>query len=254
MGKQAITIVTGASAGIGEEFARQLAKRGDRLLLVARRGDRLEVLAAELAEEYGSHVEVESVDLADENAIVAFVDSLRAARRPVELLVNNAGFGLRGPFLDLSIEQQLAMVDLNIKAVMRLCHGLRPLYRQGSAIINVASMAAFQSGPYMATYYATKAFVLSFSEALHEEFKEEGVAVQALCPGPTDSDFGDVAGLEDLTIWKYGRMSARKVVKASLNNEDEAIVVPGISNRLLGHANKVIPRFVSRRIAALVQK
>ena len=141
---------------------------------------------------------------------------------------------MRGLILDLSIEQQLGMVDLNIKAVMCLCHGLRRLYQPGTGIVNVASMAAFQSGPYMATYYATKAFVLSFSEALHEELKEECVSVQALCPGPTDSDFGDVAGLEDLALWKYGRMSARKVVKASLDNERDPIVIPGLSNRLLG--------------------
>ena len=254
MSKQAVTIVTGASAGIGEEFARQLARRGDRLLLVARRLDRLEVLAAELEEEYGVGIDVQSVDLADTEQIADFVESLCEARRPIELLVNNAGFGLRGAFLDLSLEQQLAMVDLNIKAVLRLCHGLRRLYHPGTAIINVASMAAFQAGPYMATYYATKAFMLSFSEALHEELKTEGVSVQALCPGPTDSDFGEVAGLGDLTIWKYGRMSARKVVRASLNNEEDPIVIPGLSNRLLGQANKVIPRFVSRRIAALMQK
>src|ERR1700740_1740045 len=186
-----VALVTGASAGLGVEFARQLSKRGHRLVLVARRKERLDALAKELG-----NARAVAIDLSKANATAKLMADLEAAGEQVEILVNNAGFGLIGRFAELDPKRERQMIDLNVGALTDLCRAVAPamIERKSGGIINVASTAAFQPGPKMAVYFATKAFVLSLSEALHEELKPHGIKVTCLCPGPTRTEFGEVAG------------------------------------------------------------
>ena len=187
---QPVTLVTGASSGLGELFARRCAARGDRLALVARRKNRLK----KIAKDFGKDTIVVAEDLSDYDAAEAVIEAIEKKGCYVKTLINNAGFGLRGSFPDLPLGDQLDMIQVNITALTELCHRTVPMMKAAGegAILNVASTAAFQAGPEMATYYATKAFVLSLSEALHEELAPHGIAVTALCPGATRTEFADV--------------------------------------------------------------
>src|SRR5205823_2463767 len=189
--KTPVALVTGASAGLGVEFARQLSKRGHRLVLAARRKERLEELAREL-----SNARAVAIDLSKANAAAKLLADVESAGEHVDVLINNAGFGLIGRFAELDAKRQRQMIDLNAGALTDLCRAVAPgmIERKSGAILNVASTAAFQPGPKMAVYFATKAFVLSLSEALHEELKTHGINVTCLCPGPTRTEFGEVAG------------------------------------------------------------
>src|SRR5512139_593388 len=188
-----VALVTGASAGLGVDFARQLSSKGMRLVLVARRKDRIDALAAELG-----NARAVAADLSLPGAADALMADFDAHGEHVQLLVNNAGFGLAGRFAKLDSKRQRQMIDLNCGTLVELAHAVLPgmIERKQGAILNVASTAAFQPGPGMAVYFATKAFVLSFSEALHEEVRKDGVTVSALCPGPTATEFGQVAGFK----------------------------------------------------------
>jgi short-subunit dehydrogenase len=174
----------------------------------------------------------------------------------VDRLVNNAGFGLAGRFAQLPAERQMAMIDLNVRLLTELCRLTVPgmVERGRSGILNVASTAAFQAGPHMAVYYATKAFVLSLSEALHQELKGTGVHVTALCPGPTATEFFDVAGAANSRLAKMGA-DAPSVVRAGLRGLDRnrAIVIPGLANRIGAQANRLLPRAAMRRIVASIK-
>ena len=196
-----VALITGASAGLGEEFARQLSKRGHRLVLAARRKDRLEALAAELG-----NARAVGIDLARPGAADRLVADVEAAGETIELLVNNAGFGLLGRFDKADPKRLRQMVDLNCGALTDLCRAALPgmVNRRSGAILNVASTAAFQPGPGMAVYFATKAYVLSLTEALHEEAGRFGVKVSALCPGPTRTEFGEVAGFGGNGLFDLG--------------------------------------------------
>lgn len=244
-------LVTGASAGIGEEFARQLARRGTDLVLVARRGERL----AELADELGGEVEVEvlAADLLAPSGRESVEERLRAFAGPVDLLVNNAGYGMYGPFAELDVERQTRMIELNVTALTRLAHAVAGRLRQDGAggIINVASTAAFQPDPYGAVYGATKAFVLSFSEALHEELAPAGVRVTALCPGFTATEFQHVAGVRDGAMPAPGVMKVEPVVRAGLDafTRGRAVCIPGVVNKLTGHGSAMSPSVLTRRIS-----
>ena len=247
-------LITGASSGIGEAFARQLAKRGHDLVLVARRRERMEKLAAELSEAHGVEAEVVEADLADDNAVATVEERLR--RGDIDLLVNDAGFATRGEFAGLPLGRELEELDVNVRALMRLTHAaLGPMVEHGrGAVINVASTGAFQPVPHMATYAATKAFVLHFSEALHEEVKGKGVTVTCLCPGPVKTDFQQVAGVDEgrLRAWKNPDDVVRSALKAA--SARRAITVPGALNVSLVAAVKLMPRFVVRRIAGSMFK
>ena len=244
-------LITGASSGIGETFARHLAKRGHDLVLVARRRDRLEKLAAELSEAHGVKAEVVEADLADDSAVATVEERLR--RGDIDLLVNDAGFGTRGEFAGLPIERELEELDVNVRALMRLTHAaLGPMVGRGrGAVINVASTGAFQPVPHMATYAATKAFVLHFSEALHEEVKGKGVTVTCLCPGPVKTEFQQVAGVNDRRVPALAWTSVDAVVESALKavSARRAIVMPGLLNQVTAGAVKLMPRSLARRIA-----
>lgn len=251
------TVITGASSGIGAELARAFAARGYPLVLTARRHERLEALAAEIQEAHGVPVEIMALDLEDREAPRDLAEMLHDRGIAVYTLVNNAGFGLRGNFATLPHERQIAMIDLNVTALTALCRLMLPgmIERGRGGILNVASTAAFQAGPYMAVYYATKAYVLSLSEALHEEAKPHGVTVTALCPGPTESEFAATADLEQSKLFKRGAMSSAEVARIGVQGYEagRAIVVAGASNRVGTLGAKLFPRFLTRRIAGLLQ-
>ena len=242
-----VTLITGASAGLGVEFARQCAARGEELALVARRRDRLEALAAEL----GTAVHVFVADLSLEGAAASLIAELAAEGLGVGTLINNAGFGLAGPFADRPPARQSEMIALNVRALVELCHLALPAMRaRGTgAICNVASTAAFQPGPNMAVYYASKAFVLSFTEALHHELKGSGIRVSALCPGPTATEFGAVAEAQ-MPSSRLITAAAADVVRAGLKGLDrnKAVVIPGWGNKAGANASRFLPRAVVRRI------
>src|SRR3954452_21209816 len=247
-----IALITGASAGLGVEFARQLSERGHRLVLVARRKDRLEELAKELG-----NARAVALDLSKANAAAKLMADIEAAGEAVDLLVNNAGFGLIGQFAELDAKRLRQMIDLNVGTLTDLCRAVAPqmIKRKSGAILNVASTAAFQPGPRMAVYFATKAFVLSLSEALHEELKPHGIKVPCLCPGPTRTEFGDVAGFGGNGLFDHVAMGAREVVEGGLKGLDrnKAVVVPGLVNKVTASSGRFAPRSVVRKIAGAIK-
>jgi short-subunit dehydrogenase len=245
-----VALVTGASAGLGVEFARQSAAQGLRLVLVARRKERLEALAAEL----GNARAVE-MDLSAPGAAERLMADLAKHKETVELLVNNAGFGLTGRFAELDGPRQREMIDLNCGALTELAHAVLPgmIARNGGGILNVASTAAFQPGPGMAVYFATKAFVLSFSEALHDEVKHHGVKVSCLCPGPTRTEFRSVSGFDPKGRLAKLSADAASVVAAGLKGleRNQAVVVPGAANKIISQVHRLFPRALMRRAARM---
>jgi uncharacterized protein len=246
----AIALVTGASAGLGEEFARQLSAQGKRLVLVARRKERLDALAAELG-----NTRVVAADLSQPGAPAGLMADIANHDETVELLVNNAGFGLAGRFAELDEARQREMINLNCGALTELAHAVLPgmIDRNSGGILNVASTAAFQPGPGMTVYFASKAFVLSFSEALHDEVKRHGVRVSCLCPGPTRTEFRSVSGFDPKG--RLGKISAdsQSVVRAGLRGleHNRAVVVPGVANKIIAQVHRVFPRAVMRRAARM---
>lgn len=247
-----VTLITGASAGLGAEFARQCASRGEALALVARRRDRLDALAGQLDGE----VHVFAADLALADAAASLVDQVEAEGLVVDTLINNAGFGLGGKFVRLPLERQREMIDLNVRTLTELCRLVLPgmVERGRGGILNVASTAAFQPGPNMAVYYASKAYVLSFSEALHHELKGTRVKVTALCPGPTATEFFDVAGVSGSILARFAA-PGEGVVRAGLRGLDrnKAIVVPGLTNKLSAGSSRFLPRAAMRRIVGAIK-
>lgn len=244
-----LALVTGASAGIGQELARRLAVGGHDLALVARRADELRALAAELTTAHGGSAHVFPADLADPAAPKRLFDEVTGAGLAVDVLVNNAGFGLLGPFADADLGRTMAMVQVNVAALTHLTGLFLPGMRQRGRgrIMNVASTAAFQPGPLMAVYYATKAYVLSFSEALHEELAGTGVTVTCLCPGPTKTEFADVSGMGATALFRgpnvmdVGRVADEGCLGMM---KGKRLVVPGMMNRLLIGAGRFVPRGV----------
>ncbi|MGZ2411893.1 uncharacterized protein ACUXST_001314 [Sphingomonas sp. F9_3S_D5_B_2] len=247
-----VALITGASAGLGAEFARQLSARGTRLVLAARREDRLRALGDELG-----NARAVAIDLSAADAAERLVDDLDAAGEQVELLINNAGFGQIGRFVTSDARRQREMIDLNVGTLTGLCRAIAPrmVERRSGGILNVASTAAFQPGPNMAVYFATKAYVLSFSEALHEELKPHGVHVTALCPGPTRTEFGDIAGFGGNGMFDRVAMESPGVVAAGLAglSKNRAVVVPGAINKFGAASTRFAPRSIVRKIAGAIK-
>jgi uncharacterized protein len=247
-------LITGASAGLGAAFARQLADRGVLLTLVARRGDRLEELARALPVE----VEVLTADLRSAASVDIIADRLAATDQPIDLLVNNAGFGAYGPFVDLPADRQLDMVDLNVTALVQLSHAAagQLVPRGGGGIINVGSTAAYQPDPFGAVYGATKAFVRSFTEAIHEELRDRGVHVMLLSPGFTETEFQEVAAVADSAMPGPLRMTADQVVAEALRDfgRGRPVCIPGPANKLNVAAVEVTPSVISRKASKLIHE
>jgi short-subunit dehydrogenase len=251
----ATALITGASAGIGEAISRQLASRGHGVTLVARREERLDVLAQELSERHGIRAEAIATDLGDADARERLASQIEDLGLQVEILVNNAGFGDADTVVDSDRERLLAMVRLNCEALLDLqARYLREMVARGrGAVINIASAAAFQPIPGTATYAATKAFVLSLSEAVHEELKGTGVTVTAVCPGPVRTEFTRVAGIEQAEDQLPGLfwMSSEAVAKAAVDAADQGkrAVVPGLINRAGALTGQHTPRMLALPIA-----
>jgi short-subunit dehydrogenase len=253
-----VTLITGASSGLGEGFSKALAARKHNLLLVARRQERLAELAVEL--ERGNDVSVKTIalDLAAPDAGERLMAEVATRGLTFETLINNAGVGARGGFAGIGLDEQKRMIALNCTALMELCHRVLPgmIERGRGGILNVASTASFQPGPWMAVYYATKAFVLSFSEALHEEVRAHGIKVAALCPGPTRTEFADVAGMGDSALFKRFASSSDAVVRDGLAalEHNQAVKISGALNAIMAESIRFTPRTLARRIAGGMQR
>jgi short-subunit dehydrogenase len=243
-------LITGASAGIGEAFARRLARDGYDLIVVARRRVRLEELAAALQNNHGVHARVVEADLTQAAALHRLEQHV--ADTNLDLLVNNAGFGTIGRFAELDVHKEEEEIRLNVLALVRLTRSALPamIKRGKGGIINVSSMAGFQPCPYTATYGATKAYVTSFTEALAEELRGTGVIVQALCPGFTRTEFQERGGIDASGVPSFAWMSAEEVVDASLAAlaRGRIICVPGLGNQMLSAVSGAVPRAAVRRI------
>lgn len=246
-------VVTGASAGIGVAFARELATGGTNLVLTARRKDRLERLAQELISLHKIHVEIIAADLAERGAPQSIFAFTQAKGIAIELLINNAGFGAYGEFVQTDTQRLLDMVQVNCAAVVHLTRLYLPqmIERRRGDVLIVASTASFQAVPYISTYAATKAFDLLLAEGLAEEVKPYGVRVCALCPGSTESEFQQVAGQTQVAASMRRKETAEKVVKTGLKAlaEGKSYVISGFRNYLGAQSQRLVPRGVVTRIA-----
>jgi uncharacterized protein len=241
-----VTLITGASSGIGAELARVFAAHGDELVLVARRDRELAALADEIAAGGGKRPTVIAVDLARPGAVALIVAELGLRDIEPANVVNNAGFGLAGPSASLSRDEQLAMVDLNVRALTELSLAFTDsLLRHRGGILNVASIAGFLPGPGMAVYYASKAYVVSFSEALHAELSPRGVRVTALCPGPVATGFQERAGIRAGGIGEGSLLAlpARRVAEIGYAGfmRGRRVVIAGFGNRLVMFFARFLP-------------
>lgn len=254
-----IALVTGASSGLGLELATLLARDRHDLVLVARSRERLEEIGKGLREEFGATATVVARDLADPEAPREIVQELESRGLAIDVLVNNAGLGVYGFFAKTSLAKELGMIQVNLVAVTELAKRLLPpmLQRRRGRILNVASTAAFQPGPLMAVYYATKAYVLSFSEALANETAGTGVTVTALCPGPTLTEFQKQAGLEETRLFRSPLvLDAATVALAGYRGmmRGKRVVIPGVGNKLLVRAVRFSPRRLVTAVARQIQE
>jgi short-subunit dehydrogenase len=241
---KAITLITGASAGIGTELARVFAAHGHELVLVARRQDRLEALADDIAATGKPRPLVLAADLEQHDAVKQISEQLSLRNLEPDIVVNNAGFGLSGSAAVLSRDEQLAMIDLNVRALTELSLAfVDSLERHRGGILNVASIAGFLPGPGMAVYYATKAYVLSFSEALHRELSGRGVRVTTLCPGPVLTGFQTRSGMRIDNIPKFVMLSAQRVAQIGYRGfvRGKRVVVAGIANKIIVCLFRLLP-------------
>jgi short-subunit dehydrogenase len=239
-------LITGASSGIGEEFARQLARRGYNVVLVARRADRLESLAKQLGP-VGVRAQVESADLRDPEAVSSLPGRVAEAGLEIDFLVNNAGFGTYGAFAESMLESQIGQIRVNVEALVVLTHQFLPrmLERRQGAVVNVASSAGLQPLPYEAVYAASKAFALNFSEALHVETRGTGVAVVAVNPGPVPTEWQAVAGLTEQPRFPPS-VTPQQVVEEALSavDKDKRSIIPGRLVRLSMLTTRAVPNTV----------
>jgi uncharacterized protein len=255
--RRATALVTGASGGIGLELARLLAADGHDLVLVARSRERLDEEAAALARDHGVTATAIALDLAGPEAPERLHDDVRRRGLEIDVLVNNAGFGSHGRFVETDWEPERRMIQLNMLALTGLTKRFLPgmVERRRGRVLNVASTAAFQPGPLMAVYYATKAYVLSFSEAIAEELRGTGVTVTALCPGPTLTGFQGAAGIGNVRLirgaMRFLVMDAASVARIGYRAlmRGRPVVVAGRLNRLLAWSVRITPRSVVRRIS-----
>lgn len=252
-------LVTGGSGGIGFEIAKVLARNGLDLVLVARTRDTLEAAAGQLEGKFGARVHVFAADLRRPDAPQAIFDFLHNENIPIDVLVNNAGFGVGGEFADTKLQRELEMIQVNISALTHLTKLFLPamIKRKAGRVLNVASTAAFQPGPLMAVYYATKAYVLSLSQALAEELRHSGVTVTALCPGPTRTRFAASAQMTKSRLFTaFGIAHAADVAEfgVAAMMHGRRVAIPGIKNKIVAQASRFVPRAVSAKLARMAQE
>lgn len=251
-------LITGASSGIGLELARLFAADKCDLVLVARRADRLEALAKELEAAHGIRARAIAKDLADPAAPAQLAEALRNRGAAIDVVVNNAGFGALGHFARLDERRQLEMVQLNVAALTHLTRLFLPgmVERHRGGVLNVASTAAFQPGPLMSVYYATKAYVLSLTEGLAEELRGTGVVASCLCPGPTFTEFLVRAEMKQSAAFEAAAMSAARVARVGYRGfrKGRVVVVPGFGNRLGTLLVRAVPRWLARKATFYLNK
>lgn len=262
MTAQGTALVTGASAGIGRELARTFASEGHDVVLVARREAELRRIGDNLADEFGVETHYVALDLSERENRAALAETVDERDLEVEFLVNNVGIGTQGHFCETDLGRELDQVALNVTTPTHLTKLFAPAMRGRGrgGVLNVASTAAFQPGPYMAVYYASKAYVLSLSQALHEELRQEGVTVTALCPGPVDTEFQDRADMTDTRLGGGSDLvsfqSVDAVARAGYDGlmDGEAVVIPGLDYKLLAALTKVTPRSLQRKLAGRLNR
>lgn len=259
MTEKRTALVTGASAGLGKELAGLFAKDGHDVVLVARSEDKLRALAAELTAAHGITAHVVAADLGDPAAVSQVFSRTQALGVHVDFLANNAGFGSNGAFVDLDLARELEMVQVNVSALVALTHLFAgPMRLRGfGRILNVASTAGFQPGPFMATYYASKAFVISFSEAVAYELAEAGVTVTCHCPGATHTDFAATAGNDKTALFQRSGVARAEDVAADAYRAMQrgtVLSVHGAMNKLGVHSLRLAPRSIVRNIAAKLNR
>ena len=252
-------LITGASSGIGLNFSHKFAGSGHDVILVARSEEKLRTLSQEIENQYGVKAYVFKADLSKPEASKKLYEEIKAKGIRVDILINNAGFGLFGEFEETDISKELEMIQVNITALTELSKyfGKEMVSRKSGQILNVASTAAFQPGPLMAVYYATKAYVLSFSEALANEWEPHGVKVTALCPGATRTGFSDAAELQSSKLFQSGVMSVEEVVEEGykqMMTNNKTVIIPGMKNRMLTHSIRFMPRKMVTNIVRKVQE
>ncbi len=255
MTQRKTALITGASVGLGKEFAELFARDGHDVVLVARNADALGRVAAELQKTHGVTAHSMPMDLSSPTAGDDLYRSLKERGVVIDFLVNNAGFGSCGPFLDQDLKKEVAMVDLNVSTLLRLCHlfGRDMRERRSGRILNIASTAGFQAGPFMATYYATKAFVITFSEALAFELKPSGVTVTCHCPGATATEFSQRAGNDKTPLFQ--RSSVAKAAEVAEHaykamQQGKVLAVHGAMNKVGAFFTRFVPRQTASSIAA----
>jgi short-subunit dehydrogenase len=254
-------LITGASSGIGYELARLFAADGWNLALNARTKSRLEEVRRELTNSYRADVTILPYDLSDPAAPALIYQELQRLHIVVDALVNNAGFGDHAPFADCGMEKQIEMVQVNVVALIHLTRLILPdMLKAGKGkIMNVASTAAFLPGPFMSIYYATKAFVLSFSEALSSEARDRGITVTAFCPGPTSTNFNLRAGVDNSLLQKSGILRSMTAAKAAQIGyralmKGKPLAISGLMNRCIVQALRFAPRFLVRSVMLRIMK
>lgn len=256
---QDTVLVTGASSGIGRELVHCFGRGGHHCIVLARREEKLRALADELEAAYDTNAHVLVADLSQPDSAETIVAELEQRDLTVDVLVNNAGFGARGEFATLPREEQTAMIQVNVATLTELTRELLPamLERDRGGILNVASTAAFQPGPYMSVYYATKSYVLSFSEGLAEEVSESNVTVTCLAPGPTRTAFVDKADMDETRLFQWGTtMSAKAVAQAGYKGfrRGEVLTIPGWPNTIGAFMVRFTPRALARKVTAWLNR
>ena len=251
-------LITGASSGIGKELARIHAKNNGDLILVARRLNLLESLKAELENKYSIQVIIIELDLTEKDAVTNLIDSIKQKNITINYLFNNAGFGGYGDFVEREIKQDLEMIQLNVTALVELTHGIanQMIENGGGKILNTASTAGFLPGPLQATYFATKAFVVSFSQALNQELRSKKISVTALCPGPVQTEFITVAGMSKSKMFqgaKSTEYTANKGYNAMMNDKLICISEPSL-NFLINYMLWMVPRRMVLKMVDRMQR
>jgi short-subunit dehydrogenase len=256
----ATALITGASAGLGKDFADIFAKEGYDLVLVARSKDKLDAIAKELEKKYSKKVTVIAKDLSKPSAAKELWKLINDQKLEINCLVNNAGFGSNGPFLESTFEKESEMIQLNVNFLAELTYLVagKMKERKSGEILNVASTAAFQPGPFMSNYYATKAYVLSFSEGIAEELSSFGITVSVLCPGPTYTDFFTNADMKDSNLAKNSFLIMKSYPVARMGFDalkaKKTIKIAGFFNFLLAQSTRFSPRFLIRKIAKMLNQ
>lgn len=261
MGKhdsRSCVLITGATTGIGYEFAKLYAEEGYNLILIARNKVKLEERKYELNLLYNVNIHILVLDLALDNSCDEIINYINRKNLTVDVLINNAGIGTFGYIAEIDLEEEMKLIDINIKALTKLTKLILPsMIENGEgAILNVASTAAFCAGPKMAVYYASKAYVLNFTEALYEEVRDRGIKVSCLCPGAVKTEFQDRAGIKKKEIAKKNLMMPKDVARIAYRdfNKGKLIIIPGFKNKLMVFLNKFMPRSLSRKIILFMNK